>query len=404
MRFKYEARTKEGIEQVGYVEAGSLNAAMDILTSHDLYVLSLVEAEKTRFYDRIGSFFGGVKRKDIVVFTRQLATLLEARLPLNDSLKTLSEQSSNPVLREAVLRMSQDIDSGLSFSQALERQSSVFSEFFASMVRSAEVTGNLDEVIGFLADYYEEEAILVGKARSAMIYPIVVLFLFIAVVIVMVTFVFPQLRPIFEQSNVELPALTKILLGSGDFIIRFWYLIILALLSIVAMGMSYVRTPEGKALLDDLKLRLPIVSRVYLPTSIARFSNAAAILIRGGVPISQAMEIVSHVVDNVLYRDILHEAAEAVRQGEQLSQAMSRHPDYIPSIVPQMLVVGETTGQIDKIFSRLAGYYKREADVVVNNIVDLIQPALMVFLGIMVGILFASVLMPIYKLSLSFGG
>ena len=404
MKYKYSARTKEGELQVGFVEAGSQEAALGILSSHDLYILSLHEAEKQRFYDRIGSFFGGVKRKDIVVFTRQLSTLLEARLPLSDALKTLTEQTTNPVLKEAIMRIAEDIDAGLSFSQALARQSTVFSEFFVSMVRSAEVTGNLDEVVGFLADYHEEEAILVGKARSAMIYPIVVVVLFIAVALIMITMVFPQLKPLFEEAKVDLPLLTRVLLGSGEFVTTWWIFILLGIALVIAMLLNYVRTEEGRALVDDMKLRMPIVSRVYVPISIARFSNAAAILIRGGVPISQAMEIVSHVVDNILYRDILHEAAEAVRQGEPLSKAMGRYPDYVPALVPQMLVVGETTGQIDKIFARISGYYKRQADSIINNIVDLIQPALMVGMGILVGLLFGAVLLPIYQLTTRLGG
>lgn len=402
MKFKYTAKTKEGELQVGFVEAGSQDAAMNILSSHDLYVMSIAEKEKSHFYDRIGSFFGGVKRKDIVVFSRQLATLLEARLALNDALKTLSEQTQNATLREGILRISQDIDAGLSFSQALERQSSIFSEFMSSMVRSAEVTGNLDEVIGFLADYYEEESILVGKARSALIYPLVIIVMFAGVAAVMLTVVFPKLRPIFESANVDLPLVTKVMLGAGDFTTKWWLFIVLGIAFVIAMVLNYVRTEEGRALVDDMKLRLPLVSKVYVPTSIARFSNAAAILIRGGVPISQAMEIVSHVVDNILYRDILHESAEAVRQGEPLSKAMARHPDYIPSLVSQMLVIGETTGQIDKIFTRLAGFYKRESDKVVNNIVDLIQPVLMIVMGLLVGALFGAILLPIYQLTSKF--
>ena len=401
MKFKYSAKTKEGELQTGFVEAGNKDAAVNILAGHSLFILSVIPAEKFHWYDRIGVYFRGVKRKDLVIFTRQLATLLEARLSLNEGLKTLSKQASHPILKEVVYQISQDIDAGLAFSQALERQGGIFSNFFVSMVRSAEVTGNLDEVVGFLADYYEKEYVLVGKARSALIYPAVVIGLFIVVAGVMVSVVFPQLGPVFEQSGVELPFFTKILVGVGNFVSAWWFLLLLGVFVLIGMTLNYFQTEEGRGLWDDLKLRLPILRNVYLPLSLARFSNAASILLKGGVPVSQAIEIVSHTVDNILYQDLLHDAAESVRQGEPLSEALGRYPDYFPPLVGQMLVVGETTGQLDKIFNRLSTFYGREADNVINNILDLIQPALMIGIGLLVGLLFASVLLPIYSLTTS---
>lgn len=388
--------------QVGIVEAGNKDSAAAILSSHNLFILSLTPAEKTRWYDRVGSFFRGVGLKDMVIFTRQLSTLLEARISLNDGLKTLASQMEHPVLREAVFQVSQDIDSGLSFSQALGRQGEIFSDFFVSMIRSAEVTGNMDEVTGFLADYYEKEYILMGKARSAMIYPGVVVGLFIAVATILVTVVMPQLAPVFRESNVELPFTTRILVGSGEFLSTWWPLVFLSGIGIIIGGLNYIRTAEGRALWDEFKIHAPIFNKIFVPLSIARFANAASILLRGGVPVSQAMEIVSHTVDNTLYRDLLHDAAESVRQGEQLSAALGRHPDYFPSLVPQMLIVGETTGQLDKILARISTFYTRDADKTISNIVDLIQPALMIGIGIMVALLFASILLPILQLTTKF--
>lgn len=397
MKFRYKARTKEGDMQVGHVEAGSRDAAANILQGHNLYVLSIEAAEGERWYDRLGSYFRGVRRRDMVIFTRQLATLLEAHLPLNEALKTLGRQITHPVLKETVVRLSDDIDAGLAFSQALARQSAIFSEFFVSMVRSAEATGNLDEVTGFLADYHEKEYTLITKARSAMMYPATIVGLFVVVAGLLVTMVIPQLKPVFEEVGVDLPLITRILIGTGDFVTGWWFAIAAAVAIIIGVVLNYVRTPEGRALWDEMKLRAPILSKVFVPLAIARFSNAASILLRGGVPVAQAMEIVSHTADNVLYRDLIHEAAEAVRQGETLSQALSRHPDYFPELLPQMLAVGETTGQLDKIFERVSNFYNREADKVISNIVDLIQPLLMICIGGLVGLLFASILMPIYE-------
>lgn len=402
MKFRYQAKTKEGEAQVGYVEAANRDSAVNILSGHGLFILKLEEAEKTRWYDRLGGYFSGVKRQDMVIFTRQLATLLEARLSLNRALQTLQEQTENSVLKEAVFQVAQDVDSGLSFSQALERQSGIFSEFFVSMVRSAEITGNLDQVAGFLADYTERESVLITKARSAMIYPSIIIGLFIIVAAIMVTVVFPQIAPIFEQSGIELPLLSSILINSGAFLSRFWPLILIIIVVLIVMLLDYLHTPEGKALIDDFKVKFPLLRKVYLPVTVSRFANAAAMLSRGGVPVAQAMEIVGETVDNILYRDILHEVSDDVRQGIPLSDAIAKHPDYFPPLVSQMLAVGETTGQMNEVLMRLANFYSREADSVVNNLVDLIQPVLMIGIGVLVGLLFAAILLPLYRLTSAF--
>lgn len=402
MKFRYQAKTKEGENQVGYVEAASREAAVNILSSHDLFILKLEEAEKPRWYDRLGSYWTGVRRQDMVIFTRQLATLLEAKLSLNRALQTVLEQTQSPVLREAVSQIAQDVDAGLSFSQALERQSEVFSEFFVSMVRAAEVTGNLDQAVGFLADYTEREATLISKARSAMIYPAIVLTLFVGVAAIMVTVVFPQIKPIFEQAGVELPLLSAILINSGVFISRFWLLILILLGIAAVMILDYFRTPEGKALADDLKVRLPLIHRLYVPLTVSRFASAAAMLSRGGVPVAQAMEIVGETVDNVLYRDILYGVSNDIRQGIPLSEAIAKHPDYFPPLVSQMIAVGEATGQINDVLMRIANFYSRQADTVVTNMVDLIQPVLMIGIGVLVGLLFAAILIPLYQLTSTF--
>ena len=402
MKFKYQARNKEGEMQAGVVDAANRDSAVNILSSHELFILKLEAAEKPHWYDRLSGYFSGVKRNDMVIFTRQLATLLEARLSLNRALNTLEEQTQNPTLKEAVFRISQDVDSGLAFSQALERQGEIFSPFLVSLVRSAEVTGNLDQVAKFIADFTEREATLVSKARSAMIYPMIVIALFLLVGGLMVAVVFPQIGPIFENSGVEMPLLSRVMIGSGTFLSQWWFLFLIGFVILGVMIADYIRTPEGKAFTDDLKVRMPLVRKVFLPVTITRFANAAAMLSKGGVPVAQAMEIVGETVDNVLYRDLLHEVSQDVRQGMALSDAIAKHPDYFPALVPQMLAVGETTGQLDEILLRISNFYGREADSVVNNLVELIQPVLMIGIGLMVGLLFASILMPLYKLTAAF--
>ncbi len=403
MKYSYQAKNKNGEIQVGYVEASTKDMAVNILSSHNLFILTLESAEKSSIIGQFSSYFAKVRRKDMVIFTRQLATLLEAHLPLNTALKTLYEQTSQPTLKEAVYQITEDIDAGLSFSQSLERQEQIFSNFFVSMVRTAEVTGNLNETMSFLADYIEKEDILVTKARSAMIYPAIVLTLFGVVAAILVIFVFPQLAPVFEQSGVKLPILTRLLIGTGNFVTNWWPALLVAFVIFIFVLIDYFRSHEGRAFLDELKVRLPILKKIFVPITIARFANAGMMLLKGGVPLAQSIEIISQTLDNIVYQDMLREVADSVRQGTPLSEAISKYPYYFPPLVSQMIVVGESTGQLDKIFMRISNFYNRESDTIINNIVDLIQPLLMIGMGILVALLFASVLLPLYQLTATFG-
>ena len=399
MKFKYQAKTKDGEVQVGFVEAGNRDTAVSILTSHDLFVLSVASEAPPSFLDRISVFFARARRKDLIVFARQLATLLEARLPLNDALKILNEQTSNKTLKEAVYQVSEDINAGLSFSQALERQGGTFPDYYIEMIRAAEVTGNMSEIAAFLADYTEKEGVLAGKVSSALIYPGIVLGLFVVVAFILLTFVYPSLGGVFAQNNVTLPWYTQILLDTGTFLSKWWPVVIVAVVALGLLLVNYFQTDEGSALLDEAKLRVPIVKKVFTPLVMARFGNSAALLVHGGIPIAQALEIISHMVGNSLYRDVVHDVAQDVRQGVLLSQSIEKYPGYFPPLVSQMIAVGETTGKIEDMFTRLSGIYTRETDQVAGNLVDLIQPVMMIGMGLMVGLLFASVLIPIYNLT-----
>jgi type IV pilus assembly protein PilC len=401
MKFKYQARTKEGEMQVGSVEAGSRDGALQILAGHDLFVLSVESAEGSHWYAGAADFFSRVRWKDLVVFTRQLSTLLEARLPLGSALKVLCQQTVNPQLKVAATQISEDIDGGLSFSQALERQGAVFPSYYTEMIRAAEVTGNMNEIAGFLADYTEHEGDLASKASSALIYPGIISGLFLVVGFILLTFVFPQIKPIFAESGVTLPWYTEVFLGIGTFLREWWPAFIIGVVFLGIILVDYFKSAEGSALLDDLKIRVPILKKVYVPLIMARFGNSAALLIHGGVPVAQALEIMSNMMGNTLYEEVVHAIAEDVRQGKLLSESLGQYPRYFPSIVPQMVAVGETTGKIEDMFNRLANIYTREANQTMDNLVDLIQPVLMIGMGLMVGLLFASILIPLYRLTAS---
>lgn len=399
MKFKYQAKTRDGENQVGVVEATDKEMAASILTGHNLFLLSLEQAEKVSWYEKtIDYFFNRLSDAELVIFTRQLAILLEARVPLNTSLKTLREQTANQVLKEALLQIFEDVDAGLPFSQAIGRQPEIFSTFFSSMVRSAEVTGNLESVMGFLADHIEREYILKQKAKSAMIYPIILFLLFSVVSLVLVIFVIPQIGPIFAESGVSLPLFTIILMGVSSVIIQWWPVLIFMLLGIFLMIADYLQTEEGRAVKDQLKIATPIIKKIYVPLTITRITNSAAMLLKGGIPLVQAIEILGDTSDNAVYKEVLYKIAGDVRQGETLSSSTAKYPEYFPSLITQMIIVGEVAGQLEQTFTRASAFYGRQADESINNIVELIQPVLIVGVGVLVGLLFASILMPIYQL------
>lgn len=402
MKFKYSSRTKSGEMQLGYVEAVNRDAAYAILNGHNLYILSLEAVKVPKIYSSILNFLQRVKRIDLVVFTRQFAAMLEADMPLIDALDALYAQTKNPTLKEAVFEMGADVEAGLSLSQALERHGNIFSEFYINLIKSAEVTGRVEEVMNFLADYVEKELILINKVRNAMIYPAFIMGLFVVVGGILVGVVFPQLGPIFKDAGVQLPIFTRALLATGNFLADWWLAVIIGAVVALIIVVDYFRGPEGRVVFGQISVKLPLFGNLFRKIYISRFTEGLAVLIKGGIPISQAIEISGHTIDNIVYKEVIHDVAERVRGGELFSQALSRTNFYFPTLVGQMVAVGEKTGKLEEMLGRVATFYTREVNDVVSNLVELIQPAMMIVMGVLVGLLFASVLLPIYNLIQSF--
>ena len=398
MKFKYSARTKTGELQIGYIEAVNKEAATNTLNSHDLYVLSLEGITAPVWYKQLINIFNRVKRKDLMIFTRQFATMLEAAIPLGDTLKALYRQTRNSILKEAVFEISSDIDSGLSLSQSLEKQSHIFSDFFINLVRSAEVTGQVEEAMSFLADYLEKDQILFSKIRNALIYPVFVIVLFFITTGVLLGVVFPQLEPIFTEAQVDLPLISKFFLGAGNFIASWWLAILIAFGILIALLVDYFQSDEGKIVFDQITMNIPVFGKLFRQSYVARFAEATSVLIKGGIPIAQAIEIGSHTIGSFIYRDALHDVANRVRRGELLSESLEKNEDFFPPLVSQMVAVGEKTGRLDEMLAKVYDFYSQEINNLVENLVELIQPALILFIGALVGLLFASILLPIYNL------
>ena len=401
MKFAYKARTKEGELQIGNVDASNRDGALGILLGHGLFILTLEPVAEERWFDRVLSFFRRVKASDMMIFTRQFATLLASQVPLSDSLANLYRQTQHATLKEIIAEISNDVDAGFSLSQALDRHVSTFSEFYVNMVKSAEVTGRLSEVLNFLADYLEKQTALVAKVKNALIYPALVIGLFIVVVIIMVSVVLPQITPIFAEASIELPFFTQILLSVGTFIANWWWGIGILFGIFLLVLIDYSQTKEGKVVFDEISLRLPVMGPLFQKLYVARFSESTRMLIKGGLTIPQAIEISSHTIGNAVYRDRLHEASDKIRKGELLSRTLETMSEF-PPLVSQLIAVGESTGRLEQLLEKVTDFYSREVDDMVNNLVTLIQPILMIVIGVMVALLFASILLPLYNLSRAF--
>ena len=401
-KYKYRARTKKGELQVGVVNALSRHEAAGILSGHDLYVLLLSEVKTDVWYNVFLEFANRVKSKDLMIFTRQFATLLSAQIPLDETLVTLRRQTRNVTLHSILTEVSADIEAGLSLSQSLEKYSKVFSGFYVSMVRSAEVTGRIDEAVSFLADYIEKQSELLGKGRNALIYPVVMIGLFFVVGGIMIVVVFPQIGPVFEEAGVELPIFTRILINGGTFIAQWWWAVLAVLITFGFVAVDYFRTPEGRTFADEVLFHVPVVNTLLKKLYVARFSESLSVLIKGGIPITQAVEITGHTVGNAAYREALHEISIVLQKGESLSAGLIKHENLFPPLVSQMTAVGERTGRLDVLLEKIAEFYAREVDGLIGGLVELIQPLLMVIIGVLVGGLFASILIPIYNLASSF--
>ncbi|MBI5732494.1 type II secretion system F family protein [Candidatus Jorgensenbacteria bacterium] len=401
MKFAYTARTKDGELQVGNVEAANRDSAVAILTSHNLFILSIQPMKEGAWYSRILDFFERVRGADLMIFTRQFATLLASQVPIGDSLRNLYAQTTKPVLKDVIYEIVADIEAGFSLSQALSRHPGVFSEFYINMVKSAEVTGRLAEVLDYLADFLEKQTILIHKVRNALIYPGFVIGLFVVAVIVMVTMVLPQITPIFAEAKIEVPFFTKMIMVGGSFAAKWWWALTIIMIIIVLALINYRQTEEGKAVFNEISLRIPIIGSLFRKLYIARFAESAKVLIQGGLTIPQSIEISSHTIGNYVYRDVLHEAAQSVRKGQLLSQALKNSP-YFPPLVSQLIAVGESTGRLESLLSKISDYYSREVEDLVSNLVELIQPIMLVVIGLMIGGLFAAILLPLYNLTQSF--
>lgn len=402
MIFTYQARTHEGLARSGSVEAPSVDAAVQALQRQNLVVLSMrSETPPTSLYMKVTGHFGKPKQRDIMLLSRQLSTLFEAKVPVVQTFRTLIGQSASGPLRKHLTEVLDDVQGGMSMSQAMAKHPEVFSGFYVNMVRSGEESGKLDDVFSYLADYLERSYALVTKTRNALIYPAFILVAFLGVVILLLTIVIPKLTAIIQEAGQVLPIYTRIVIGASDFLRSFGVFLLLLAFGSGFFLYRYIKTPEGRRAWSRTQLSVPIVGTLFQKFYLARLSDNLQTLITGGVPIVRSLQITADVVGNEIYRGIILEAIEAVRAGSTIADAFDRHTE-IPPLLTQMMRVGEETGKLDQILKSISRFYTREVESLVDNLVALIEPILILVLGLGIGLIVASVLLPIYNLTQAF--
>lgn len=400
MKFNYQARTRSGQLKIGQVEASTYETALDILQKYGYFVTFLEEARKEPFLAREIKLFQKITKKDIVIFTRQLAILLLSQTPPVEALHTLAAQSSNPDFKDKILKIAREVEGGAPFSKALAIYPELFSSFYTNMVKSGEASGNLPGALNTLADHLEREYDLLAKIKGAALYPLFVLSVMVILMVLMFFFVFPQLEEVFKETGKELPVLTVFMLNLAAFLREWGGILLLILIGSLFLFFRFIKSPEGKQVLDVTLLRFPIIANFLKKIYLARFAQNLSTLINGGLPIAQALEISGKVVGNIVYQRIIFKARDGVRRGESISSVFRRNPKIIPPLVSQMIFVGERTGQLDKTLARLSIFYKKEVDLAIEKFISLLEPLLIVFLGMVVAIVILTILLPIYQIGM----
>jgi len=399
-KYFYTAKSLKGEEKSGALETKDIHQLAKKLREQGFILIKAETGEKAAKERKfaISLPFGGVGLKEKMFFARNLQVMVASGLPLPRAIETLSSQTKSKKFQKALLNIKEDVVKGKSFSEALSIYPDIFSELFLSMVKVGEEAGTLDEVLKILAQQMERENTLKSKITGAMIYPAVIIAAMLGIGILMLVMVVPQLAATFKELEIELPVTTKFVMGLATFLVEKWYLVILILVFFIFFFLQAKRTKRGKATIDALLLKLPIISPIIRKTNAAQTVRTLSSLIASGVPIVRALEIVSGTLGNVYFKKAISEAAERVRKGEKLSEALKPYQDIYSLTVIQMIAVGEETGETSNILEKLADFFEEEVGRATENLASVIEPVIMLIIGAAVGFFAISMVQPMYSM------
>lgn len=398
MLFSYHAIDQDGHEREGTIEAPSEDIAVVALQRRNLIISVIESAEKHSLLSFDIPFFNRISNKDIVILSRQIATLFEAQVSALRVFRLLASEIENKQLSIILSSVGDDLQGGTPIHKALARHPKAFSTFYVNMVRAGEESGKLSETFVYLADYLDRTYDVMSKAENALIYPIFVIAVFFGVMGLMLTLVIPKISAVLIDSGQEIPVYTSIVVGISNLLVHYGIFIIIALIAGGFYLFQLGKTTQGKLVLDRMKLSVPYVGDLYTKLYLSRIADNFSTMLLSGISVVEAIDITGSIVGNATYEVILAQVALDVKGGSPISDALDKHPE-IPGIMVAMTKVGEETGELGKILATLAKFYNREVTNAVDTLVGLIEPIMIVALGLGVGTLLAAVLLPIYNLS-----
>jgi type IV pilus assembly protein PilC len=401
MKFKYKARKPDGSEQTGSVRAETREQAMALLRDQQLEPFSVEEQGSAfEFTEKLNALLNRVGTKDLAIFSRQLAVLIESRVPIVRALKTIGEQAENISIKNVCKIMTKDVQEGKSLSEAMEKHQNIFNNFFISVVSSGEASGDLTKALTYLADNIERNYELQQKIKGAMTYPVVILLAFIGIFFFLSVKVLPQLTQIFKETDMELPMTTEIIIVISDFMKVNWVLVLIAtILIIVGIYFYFTKTDIGKRSFDNFVLKIPVIGDLVKYSYITRFAENFGVLIGQGVSIVKSLKIMAQIMDNVVYQNIMVKIMENVEKGESMTIAMYEEEEAFPTMVASMVKIGEETGRVAQILKNIERFYSREVKTMTDSMSSIIEPFLILFMGVGTAILVAAIIMPIYNMA-----
>lgn len=397
--FEYKAKDELGQTVSGGIEASSEEKALKVLEDRELTPLSVGLKPKGTVLQL--TLFTRIGPKEVVVFFRQLSVLVAATIPIVQALRVLVKQTADQNLKKIISEIADDVDGGSQLSVACEKHSKVFSDFYVNMIKSGETSGHLEEVLSYLADQKEKDYDLMSKVKGAMIYPAFILSALVIVGVIMMAFVVPKLTSVLEDVGGTLPFATRALIAVSNVFAHYWILLF-AFMIAGGVGLRLVvRTSSGRRVFDKVLIRLPIFGRLFQRIYLIRLTRSLSTLIRGGVPLPKALTLTADVVSNAVYRELVLETVKRVEDGNPLASVFLESKD-IPLMLSHMISVGEQTGRIDMILEKITGFYSRELENAIANLVALIEPLIIMVMGLAVGLMVAAIIMPIYNLASNF--
>lgn len=397
--FAYKAKTATGETTIGEVQSPTRELAVELLRRRKLFVIS-IKATTPSIFSRLAKMSRRPGLDDIVAFTRQLATMSASGLPLTDALRILKTQS-NQSMSDVISDVLENVEGGSSLADSLAKHKNIFSQVYVALVRAGESAGVLDNILNRLAVNLEKQKAFVGKVKGAMIYPVIVIIAMVVVGMVMMIFVVPKLTQMYQTFNVQLPLPTKILMGASDWLIKYWILVFGFFGLAAASFSAWVKTPAGRTKFELAVFRIPVMGKLQKQIALTEITRTIGLLVGAGISIIDALKITAAAVKNSIYQNALLVAASQVEKGMPLSVPMAQNPHF-PPILSQMVNVGEETGRIDDVLTKLSLYFETESEQAVSALTAAIEPLIMICLGIGVGFLVIAVILPIYNLTSAF--